>query len=418
MRTLCQLSLLGIAASAAACSLLVACSSGDFSLGTPSTRVTVSRGSSLAVRISLTRSGGFACEIEFSVMGLPAGLAARLDPVKTTGDATVLTIIAGDAVTSQEHTLKLVATGGGRKKEATIVVNVALGEGASVAPTDDGVAAAQSEGCAFLVRPGESIQKIIDAAPDRARICLSEGVWRENLVIPKSLTLEGAGPEKSVVEGSVECRPVVQIGGDEDHFVAVENLTVRNARGKSTDCVAVYPAAPVTICPDGIAIHGQFVVHLKDLHVLDNGRMGIYVTDYAQVSIFDCIVSGSERIGLFVRRYATATVEGTIIRGNNEGVNISDSAHTTLRDTRVEESRSYGVLASGQPVCTLEGCTIAANGQHGLALWNRPRVELIRCLVQKNKGWGIVKMAPYSGVLSIDAETKLLDNERSGVGSL
>jgi len=47
----------------------------------------------------------------------------------------------------------------------------------------------------ITVNPGESIQSVIDRAPDGAVICLPPGTWHENLAIDKSITLRSAsGP--------------------------------------------------------------------------------------------------------------------------------------------------------------------------------------------------------------------------------
>ena len=49
------------------------------------------------------------------------------------------------------------------------------------------------EACTIALKPGESIQAAIDAAPDSAVICLPAGTWKENIVNDKPVTLRGAG---------------------------------------------------------------------------------------------------------------------------------------------------------------------------------------------------------------------------------
>ena len=53
-------------------------------------------------------------------------------------------------------------------------------------------AAEETPTCNVELEPGESIQVAIDAAPDGALICLTEGRWDENIRIGKSLTLRGS----------------------------------------------------------------------------------------------------------------------------------------------------------------------------------------------------------------------------------
>jgi nitrous oxidase accessory protein len=64
-----------------------------------------------------------------------------------------------------------------------------------------------------VVRPGESLQTAIDAAPAGAVIVLSEGRWEENVKIEKSLTLRGTGADVTVISGVEEGYPVVWIAG-------------------------------------------------------------------------------------------------------------------------------------------------------------------------------------------------------------
>lgn len=398
---------------------LAGCRRGDWSLPVALPAMVMPQGTAGTTRITVARTGDFRGEIAFSISGLPAGATAEFAPARIANaqKETVLTLAVESTVTAGTHTLRVVATDGKRTKEVALTVVVQVGQDPFQTKAE-GLPIEQATECTVSVEAGESLQKKIDGAAEGAIVCIKAGVWRENLVTSKSVTLRGSGATVTVLQGAVEGRPVLQIGGDAHAAVNVENLTVRNARGKSTDCVSVYPAAPVTVCPDGVAIHGRFEVTLRNLHVVDKGRMGIYVTDYARVSITNCRVSGSGRIGLFVRRYAVAVVEGVIIQRNNEGVNIADSAEVSLSDSRVEGSTSYGILAGGQPAVSLQRCTIAENGRNGLVLWYSPRVSLISCLISNNQGWGIVKMSPYSGVLTVDPETQMRDNERSGIGSL
>jgi pectin methylesterase-like acyl-CoA thioesterase len=66
-----------------------------------------------------------------------------------------------------------------------------------------GASVLAQEPCTISVQPWKSIQRAIDAAPEGAVICLTEGERKEGLEISKSLTLRGLGPERSVVWGGI-----------------------------------------------------------------------------------------------------------------------------------------------------------------------------------------------------------------------
>ena len=281
--------------------------------------------------------------------------------------------------------------------------------------------APETASCTIRVQPGESIQAAIDQAPEGAVICLSEGMWEENVKITRSLTLRGAGTEKSAIEGANHGRPVVQIDSETEIIVHVESLTIQSAKGGPRECAAVYPMAPKTICPDGIAIQGNSKVSLLNLTIANNGRMGVYATDYSHVVMDGCSVLGSGRIGVFVRRYATATIERTTIEGNNEGVMIADSAEASLSDCTIADSASYGIYVGGQPKCVLTDCTVHNNGNNGIVLAGAAQLSLIKTEVTSNKAWGIVKTSyplPFTGTLELDDESVVDGNEYPGIGSM
>ncbi|HPD06622.1 MAG TPA: hypothetical protein PLC08_01920 [Candidatus Bipolaricaulis sp.] len=106
--------------------LLAGCSSASFDLPKTLTAMSIPQGRSATQKITITRTGDFKGEVEFTVTGAPTGMTAKFDPVKTTttGTETTLTLTVGDAVAVQKYTLKVVATSGKTKKEVPLEVNV------------------------------------------------------------------------------------------------------------------------------------------------------------------------------------------------------------------------------------------------------------------------------------------------------
>ena len=106
--------------------LLAGCSSASFDLPKTLTAMSIPQGRSATQKITITRTGDFKGEVQFTVTGAPTGMTAKFDPVKTTttGTETTLTLTVGDAVAVQKYTLKVVATSGKTKKEVPLEVNV------------------------------------------------------------------------------------------------------------------------------------------------------------------------------------------------------------------------------------------------------------------------------------------------------
>ena len=75
--------------------------------------------------------------------------------------------------------------------------------------------------CTVQVTTGHSIQDAINGAPAGATVCVGPGTYHENLLIDKDgITLEGEGPEKTVLEPPAQPRPfcptlqIPPIGGE------------------------------------------------------------------------------------------------------------------------------------------------------------------------------------------------------------
>jgi len=116
--------------------LLAGCSSASFNLPKTLTAMSIPQGRSATQKITITRTGDFKGEVEFTVTGAPTGMTAKFDPVKTTttGTETTLTLTVGDAVAVQKYTLKVVATSGKTKKEVPLEVNVLVKPDFTLAP--------------------------------------------------------------------------------------------------------------------------------------------------------------------------------------------------------------------------------------------------------------------------------------------
>lgn len=273
-----------------------------------------------------------------------------------------------------------------------------------------------SAGCDF-----PSIQTAIEAAKDGDTIEIASGSHTVNGVITKSLEIRGTGDVQTdvVLEGGQRGYPVLRVEGKEKIRVVMGNLTLKGARGGATECASM---SPKIICPDGLAIQGKAEVVLRHLTIRENGRMGVYVADYGQVSIYDSHISKNGRIGLFVRDHAKGTVERTVIENNNEGVMVGGWVTLSMSETKVIHNKSYGFFAGDQPRSTLSQCAIRGNGQNGIVLAGQAQISLIATEVSSNKSWGIAKMmsgpVPFSGTIEIDEESTLDGNEMGKIGSM
>jgi parallel beta-helix repeat protein len=237
------------------------------------------------------------------------------------------------------------------------------------------------------IRPGESIQAAIDAAPAGAVITLAAGEWQENVTIGKSLTLCGEGmaavrgreAAATVVSGRGEDDPVIRVytPSEEGVSVVLTRLAVNGGKGLS-----------------GLLIEGNAVVAVTDCVVSDNVWIGIFLADSSQASITGCTVSGSlcnikcagskatisdstvSAANEGVAVWGVATIIGCSILGNTNGITLRDSAKVTISDCTI----------SGNPK---EGSTDLSEGK-GIGLTGSAQANINRCTISGNKLGGVI----------------------------
>lgn len=188
-----------------------------------------------------------------------------------------------------------------------------------------------------------SIQAAVDAAPPGGLVRIEPGTYRENLVIKKPLTLEGAGPERTTVApatvwtGSISEfilayeelqrsaaasaeslrereefaasyeRPILLVAGTR---VALQNLkfTALSPDGEGVS----YPSAVVSL--------SQASAKLSNCIVTGSWGDGIQVGAGSSLEIRDSLVAATMRLGIRVGREATVRILGTDVRGCTTGV--------------------------------------------------------------------------------------------------
>jgi subtilisin family serine protease len=99
----------------------------DFTLSVSPTSSTVTQGMSTTYTVTITRSGGFAGSVAFSVSGLGAGQTGTFNPASTTGTTSTLTIATTATAATGTFPFTITGTSGTltRTTTATLVVNPA-----------------------------------------------------------------------------------------------------------------------------------------------------------------------------------------------------------------------------------------------------------------------------------------------------
>lgn len=211
------------------------------------------------------------------------------------------------------------------------------------------------EPCTITVHPGESIQEAIDAAPEGAVLCLTEGTWTEVLTLTKSLTLRGAGASRTLIKPS-RTGPIVVIRSEADKpipHVVIEDLAIQGAKGFLAYGIALLYEAQATILRCAVS---------------DCTWSGISLWHDARALISDCTLSDNHLAGLEIAFRSEAEVTWSEVTGNLVGIMVHGEAHGTITDCTIRSNWGDGIALLDQSVARLERNRIVANGVRGVTL--------------------------------------------------
>jgi nitrous oxidase accessory protein NosD len=269
-----------------------------------------------------------------------------------------------------------------------------------------------SSGCDFT-----SIQAAVDAAASGDTIEVGEGTFLENVLIEaKSLTVEGAARETTIVDGG-HSGSVFLISTTDgiDVEARIAHMTVRN--GSSSG-----------VCADGWFSSGPLVSAVLDDLLIEKSSGsscaggGVTSLDAAQVTVSNSIIAGNltPAWGAVVSWYGDLTITDSIIEGNQaDGIFVwgatYDALPLDLSDSIVSGNSGHGILTQWG-VVTVSNSTISGNVDHGL-FFDYSTATVTSSTISGNTGAGIVSASPgyYGGTLVTVTDSTVAGNGEYGL---
>jgi nitrous oxidase accessory protein NosD len=206
-------------------------------------------------------------------------------------------------------------------------------------------AAAASTGT-FVVRPGESIQAAIDAAPPGSTVLISQGAYRENLLIERPITLRGRGHvllEPPAVQVPNVCTESPNQGTVTWAACIVGELGPPDEHGVPT---VVTPLPDVTVAGihvrgfvEGLVALGTHRLRLDAVEIDRTGDAGINIVRSTNATIRGSRLHGNHNFAIKVSIGDGIIVAGNRIEntsdGNGQGLNISQYRNVVVHSNRV-----------------------------------------------------------------------------------
>jgi|GEM_PF-1784805 len=228
------------------------------------------------------------------------------------------------------------------------------------------------------------VGKGIDAVRDGGEVKIGAGVYEENLVINKNVTLVGEGREEVKIEGRELGYPVLLIGAEIKEVglnavliettnieVNLQSLSIVSALekdgGKCLDESSV-------VCPYGISATGKSIVGLRNVLVTKN-RSGIKLKQKVEATIAGSLIEKSQYYGLEIRDRSKAKLTDSEISEGNAGIFMVDDSEVELNDCNLKE-QIYGLWLFDRAKATVKN-SVFSGVRHGVDLYDFVELTLI-----------------------------------------
>ena len=241
-----------------------------------------------------------------------------------------------------------------------------------------------------------TIQAAINAAMSGDTINVSSGLYYENVVVNKTLTLIGAGPSSTIIDGS-GTGVVVTVVAD---YVNISGFTIRNG-GK-----------------DGIRIDIFGHSNIRDNNITDNGWNGVCLRYSDDNAINSNYVTDNGWSDLFYSGVYVESCWGNTIIGNTitseapsaDGIHFVDSHNNTIISNTITLCSRYGVFSEYSDNNVFSGNNATSNGSQGIYLWSSENSTVSGNNASNNGEYGI-SVSNNSTV----SDNNVNDNEYGGI---
>jgi parallel beta-helix repeat protein len=236
----------------------------------------------------------------------------------------------------------------------------------------------------------ETIQAAVDDAIDGDTLTANAGTYNEHVVVNKQLTINGAGRESTIIDGS-GVGDVVYITAD---WVNITGFTVRGSGSSNKGIylnLAQYCKIENNNCSNnycGISLVSSSNNTLSNNNASSNTVYGIYLESSSGNIITNNYVSMNIR-GIYLSYYSNGnTITNNIAFSNSfYGINLEYSSNNTITNNNASSSPNIGIYLDNSNSNTIANNT-ALNNYHGINLGASNNNILVNNTVNSNPFMG------------------------------
>jgi parallel beta-helix repeat protein len=242
-----------------------------------------------------------------------------------------------------------------------------------------------------LEHPYRYIQDAIDNASDGDIVYVFNGVYYEDIVVYKSLTLIGETKTLTIIDGMYK-NSIIHVSAN---FTYIQNVTIRNSGGNLNNAGIKIDSIDnqITNCivyrtKSGIYINKTHNNIINNCTFSNNGE-GIFLQSTLDNTIRDCYFCHNG-IGLNIRNSDTITITGCYAHTN--GIAFFFDNSSTIESVKCaaynNNDNQGGFFIDGCKDITLLNCNIYHNG-FGTKLFDSSNIHIKNCNFLWNTHFGI-----------------------------
>jgi hypothetical protein len=249
------------------------------------------------------------------------------------------------------------------------------------------------ENCAY-----QSIQKALDNSSEGSTVTIGPGVYRENLLITKSVRLLGNSKETVIIQALDQNLPVVRVKSQPVLQLLIEGMTI-GISSHPMDSTSNTTLRP----PAGLEFFGPIQAVLRHMVIMGN-IFGIFSVDIAVTSstqftiahyiIMDSVSIRKNEIGvLMVQDLGQITIINSILEENVTGVMSQKiSLHNSI--LRQNEMGAFILVSGVAPnyIGQISNNEISKNGVGILlsAVYEGHTINIVQNRIKENQQFGLV----------------------------
>jgi parallel beta-helix repeat protein len=253
------------------------------------------------------------------------------------------------------------------------------------------------------------IQWAIDNASDGDTVFVYSGTYYENIIVDKTINLNGENRDTTIIDGSGPTDVVLIT----QHRTNVSDFTVRNGYyGIYVENADRCNVSSNNLSDNsyGIHLYQSFRNNITNNHASNNG-FGIYLYNSRYNHIYDNNASNNDNRGLIISYSHENNIKGNHLFKNDIGISLGSSENNIILDNMIKMNNRYGISIDESNEIIVSNNMMINNGVFVsgdmLEHWNSHEIDVLNTINAKPLYFW---KDQTTGIIPIDAGQVILAN--------